>query len=108
MLGISNSRILAPAVGLYSPPTLSVASDTKLAIMAWMALRGEAKAICRHMEIEDLSLPTKGLQQLLAFLDARYLRQPHEEYDSVADRYEKFRRRVGQTMQELACIFPDV
>ena len=45
MLGISNSSILTPTVGRYSPPTLSVASDRKLAIMVLPAWLGPATTI---------------------------------------------------------------
>ena len=44
-LDISNSRILAPAVGLYSPPMFSVASDRKFAIIVLPDWQGPTSTI---------------------------------------------------------------
>ena len=62
----------------------------RLAVLAWMSLRGEAKRLTRQLDIEVLS-HTDGtsLEKLLHVLDKRFLRQAHEQYDYCQRQYER-------------------
>ena len=57
-------------------------SDAKLAVVAWMSLRGEAKMITRHLKLTDLAT-ADGLKTLYGILDKRYLKQAHEQCDYI-------------------------
>ena len=79
---------------------LAALSRNRLAVMAWLALRGEARSLASHLSIEELNEDSgKGYTELIALLDGRYMRQTHELFDVASERYEKFRRRSGQSMQ---------
>ena len=57
-------------------------APSRLAVLAWMSLRGEAKRLTRQLDIATLSSEDgTGLEKLLTVLDKRYLRQTHEQYD---------------------------
>ena len=80
---------------------LAALSRNRLAVMTWLALRGEARSLAAHLTIEELNDESgKGYTELFALLDGRYMRQTHELFDVASERYEKFRRRSGQSMQE--------
>ena len=76
-------------------------APSRLAVLAWMSLRGEAKRLTRQLDIATLSAEDgTGLEKLLLVLDKRYLRQAHEQYDHCQREYERYRRHRGMTMNE--------
>ena len=76
-------------------------APARLAVLAWMSLRGEAKNPTRQLDIGTLSQDDgTGLEKLLTVMDRRYLRQAHEQYDHCQREYERFRRHRGMTMNE--------
>ena len=54
---------------------LSGLSEEKLALYAWMSLRGEAKDAVRHLTLSELN-SADGKKKLLACLTERYENRP--------------------------------
>ena len=78
---------------------LSGLADEKLAIYAWLSLRGEAKDCCRHISLATLG-EKGGLEKLIECLEQRFEKQIFENYEHWHRKYERYRRASGMTMAE--------
>jgi len=65
----------------------------------WLRLGGEAKDVVEHLDMETELACDKGLENLLAVLDAEFIEEECDRVDEAVTYFWNLRREYGQSME---------